>query len=1392
MIDTTTEFDLSTFRQLPELERALLQLLSVIYAPTAATPLAICARRVGIRNPNGDESFNLHSLKPILQGLMDSGWITTGINRFACRSDMREKVTVETINNGVFEAYAENILEAFEPRTVDGIIVWQDLEHGISHARIHLFRGDRAHLRETLQSIYKQFADTETPVDAKGFYDPIFGTPPDMEVMDVLQSEILADAFKDLAYSGMQKLQDLQPLWELTQHQPQGTSQSSNDTMQMLETRTLYCLLTGQLDAIELPEADGINPSETQDPAHLLVSSIKSLVLAGEESAAEALSKHSESEILNTLMLDHELTALPLLAMVNSTDSKNTHTAHLVLSRLQHSSSHVLLQQYVESLATGVFSVKLPKDDTHEHGQLDLLLICLLNYWLGYQPEDSLIQTINELYARASEANYPWLAAEYAQALAFLGNPESKDDYSALAEQTHSQLGTTSLFSLVQPKAKWERALDALNMLAGHQIQTIRHSEERLIWLLETDVYDSYSLSPKMQKRKANGGWSKGRNLSLSRLKLEYTELNHLSDKDVELCNLIQHRPDYDFQSNAPAPCFIDMNAAWPILVNHPTLYWDQSRFTALEVVQGDFELLVNEEGDKLRISFYPPVFASKVTDQYVLQKETPTRLCVYRKNEQVMRLHDILAQGLLIPREAEAQLRETLSSLAPMISIQSDLEGVVDADPVEADSKIHANLLPYGEGLRATLRVKPFGEFGPLYPPGQGRQKLVTEHYGKKFQTKRDLVEEAQKQRDILQYSVLEALDEDDYDDEFVIEDPQNCLELLEQLRELGDEVVIAWPEGEALRVESRIDSSSMRLNINKSDDWFQLDGTLQINDDLVLTLRQIMELSKNGSGRFIELGDGEFVALTKQLQKKLSALHSLSEDHNGEMRVSRLAALALDDITQDIGERTVDDAWLQHLAKLASLQDFSPDVPETLETELRDYQLEGYQWLCRLAEWGVGACLADDMGLGKTIQTLALILQRTEQGPTLVVAPTSVCNNWMSETEKFSPTLNPIFYRGKERDAILSKAGPYDLIICSYGLLQQDAEKFTAMEWTTIVLDEAQAIKNVGAKRTRTAHQLKSDFRLVTTGTPIENHLGELWSLFRFLNPGLLHSQDQFMKRFMIPIERDKNEGVRHALKSLIQPFMLRRNKSQVLSELPPRTEITLEVPLSEGERSLYEAVRLKAIEELEPGQKSDNDAGHLQVLAAITRLRLASCNPRLVMPETTLPSSKLERFATLIDDLLENDHKALVFSQFVKHLTLIREHLDKAGISYQYLDGSTSMSKRKERVDAFQAGEGDVFLISLKAGGSGLNLTAADYVVHMDPWWNPAVEDQASDRAHRIGQTRPVTIYRLVAQNTIEEKIIKLHQQKRDLADSLLEGSDMSGSMKADQMLALIREI
>jgi SNF2 family DNA or RNA helicase len=317
-----------------------------------------------------------------------------------------------------------------------------------------------------------------------------------------------------------------------------------------------------------------------------------------------------------------------------------------------------------------------------------------------------------------------------------------------------------------------------------------------------------------------------------------------------------------------------------------------------------------------------------------------------------------------------------------------------------------------------------------------------------------------------------------------------------------------------------------------------------------------------------------------------------------------------------------------------------------------------------------------------------------------------------------------------------------------------------------------------------------LQADFRMIATGTPIENHLGELWNLFQFINPGLLGPLDRFNQRFAAPIDQQGDRSARRRLKQLIRPFILRRLKSDVLTELPPRTEITLHVELSDEETALYEAMRQQAIETIQEGSLPPGQR-RVQILTEIMRLRRACCNPRLVMPESRIESAKLRTFAAIVDELRENRHKALVFSQFVGHLALIREHLDGRGIRYQYLDGATPIQQRSAAVDAFQSGEGELFLISLKAGGSGLNLTAADYVIHMDPWWNPAVEDQASDRAHRIGQQRPVTIYRLVARNTIEDKIVQLHDHKRGLADDLLEGSDVSGKMSLDEMMSLISE-
>ena len=396
------------------------------------------------------------------------------------------------------------------------------------------------------------------------------------------------------------------------------------------------------------------------------------------------------------------------------------------------------------------------------------------------------------------------------------------------------------------------------------------------------------------------------------------------------------------------------------------------------------------------------------------------------------------------------------------------------------------------------------------------------------------------------------------------------------------------------------------------------------------------------------------------------------------------------------------------------------------------------------------------------------------------------------MGEAQKFAPTINPVQFGSGDRQKLLDNLDAFDMLVCTYGLLQQKelSDMLAEVKWSTIVLDEAQAIKNANTKRSKAAMKLKGGFKVLTTGTPIENHLGELWNLFRFINAGLLGSMDKFNRTFAYPIERDGNKPARTRLKKLISPFILRRTKSQVLDELPSRTEITLQVEMSKEERAMYEALRREAVERITEGPV-DGGAKHLQVLAEIMKLRRMCCNPKLIMPDTEMSGAKLDLFGETLEELLAISHKDLVFSQYVDHLTIIKNYLEENNIRYQYLDGSTPAKARKQRVDAFQSGDGDVFLISLKAGGTGLNLTAADYVIHMDPWWNPAVEDQASDRAHRIGQQRPVTIYRLVAKGSIEDKIVGLHQVKRDLADSLLTGSDMSSKVSTDELLALIQQ-
>jgi SNF2 family DNA or RNA helicase len=729
------------------------------------------------------------------------------------------------------------------------------------------------------------------------------------------------------------------------------------------------------------------------------------------------------------------------------------------------------------------------------------------------------------------------------------------------------------------------------------------------------------------------------------------------------------------------------------------------------------------------------------------------------------------------------------IGGVAVHLNIHSDLNSqALRLKTIEADRTIYCHLIPANNGFHLSMLVRPLKEGGQYLRPGQGSPTIITEVQGKGMQVCRDLFNELQLAQAAV--AACPALFRHEIDNwEWLINDVPDCLQLLHELQTLPQGVVVEWPKGEVLRLNSAASKSQLYLKIKQRRNWFELDGQLRVDDDTVLDMSRVLELIKKSHSRFIPMSDGQFIALSQEMYQQLDQVNGVLWPDKEHLQFSPLAAPLILELSHCATLVETDQHWQDLEKRVNQAATYTPSIPSTLQTELRPYQIEGFHWLSRLAYLGFGACLADEMGLGKTIQTLALMLDQAQHGPILVIAPTSVCFNWIDEASRFAPTLRLQFFGGAERDKVVHKLGSFDVLVTTYGLLQQEHELLCAKQWQIIVLDEAQAIKNMSTKRSRAAMDLKSRFKLITTGTPLENNLGELWNLFNFINPGLLGTISQFNKRFAGPIERDKDRDSQKRLKKLVGPFILRRLKSQVLDDLPPRTEINLQVTLSADESVFYESLRRSALDKLERQQASGNQ--QLQILAEIMRLRRACCNPALVAPGIQIKSSKMTIFGEIIDELLTNRHKVLVFSQFVDHLSIIKKFLDDQGISYQYLDGSTPTRQRKIRVDAFQAGQGDIFLISLKAGGLGLNLTAANYVIHMDPWWNPAVEDQASDRAHRIGQKLPVTIYRLITKDTIEEKIVALHRDKRELAENLLKGTEVTDKVSAQDLLQLLKD-
>lgn len=984
-----------------------------------------------------------------------------------------------------------------------------------------------------------------------------------------------------------------------------------------------------------------------------------------------------------------------------------------------------------------------------------------------------------------------WLSEQYRDAIAALRSAIPKAAQTALrgmlggddshAEETElggggavrSAPGFVPMRSLFAQKPEWEGALIRLEGLALEGSESdAGGATERVSWR----VGASYELEPYLQRATATG-WTRGRRLAVKHLLPGAAQRNSLPAEDLRVAD---HARETVSQSYGYREVFHSLApAAWEALVGHPRVFAGDSEMPA-EVVRGTLQLVARAEGENFCLTLYP----EGLSEAKNVRREGE-RFVVYSLGKAEQRMLGVIGRGIAVPVSQRERLLAAAARLAHIVPLQSTDQALTDA--LEGDARPCMRLTPRGAGLVAALVVQPLGEGGPSVPPGVGSPLILARLNGRTQQARRDLkVEAARAASVVLACPVLEGRQTAEH--EWSLEEPEACLELLASLTGLNDEVRVEWPQGRALRLRSRLDRKSLRGSMTRSGAAFFLEASLSVDDELDVPLGELLRLVSEQRGRFVRLEQGDFVELSMELREQLSAIAAARSEtaEHSEVALPLTALTALEGLTAGDSSVRLDAKVVEWRDEFARVFDGKPRTPRGLNAELRDYQLDGFRWLARLGELGFGACLADDMGLGKTVQLIALLLHRVRSGPALVVAPTSVVDNWLRELARFAPSLAARSYAGPDRAGLLDELGSRDVVVTGYATLQQDAAKLQAVTWGTVVLDEAQFIKNAGAQRTRAALGLRGAMRVAATGTPVENHPDDLYSLFQFVQPGLLGSQATFRRRF--PLEEDSAAGRegRRGLRRLIQPFLLRRTKAQVLAELPPTTEIEHQVELNAEETALYEAVRRAALGKLE-GRNDGKD--RLAVLAELTRLRRLCCDARLVLPETRIESSKLKAFVELMRELVAAGHRALVFSQFVDVLKLAAAALDAESITYRYLDGSTPLKQRSAAVDAFQGGEGEAFLISLKAGGFGLNLTAADYVIHLDPWWNPAAEAQATDRAHRIGQQNPVTVYRLVAKGTIEERIVSLHRSKRELADSLLADSDQASRLSSADLRLLL---
>jgi SNF2 family DNA or RNA helicase len=1388
------------YQALPANHKTVLQLMSVLYTPTPINDLYLLLKKMNLGKNNG-VYFTPQEIQQIIQFFIKNGIINHSnqiIKPDFLHDATKEALKRQTIKNSI------HILQTDYPELENNKI---NPNRTIRDFRINLFQN------KSFRSI-----DANNPENNGVMIAPLLNKIKNHITIDINWSKMLSAGYQPfilniLITRGLNKLIDIHKLIDL-----------AIDTKTNIKTDTQINKHNSLLiTEYELAQADSFALSHFLKKSNIdsnfndLISNIIEIINSKDNTKKISANSKKFINKLDSDSCNNLFYILGIFILIQEQQdikedsvasknleilfkklkkvSKNPHRFEATIKQLMQLTQHLLRQRGVypdtplKAMALDINS----KADNIKTLEADHLLSQLISLAITPNISEDQITHFHNQFDLLEQNGYLFYCGLIEQTLR---TQESKAHIPSFKKPLQTKLGWANpiipnmIGTKISTQTKQRESLVPRSLLAGAMAPQ-KKIKRRIIWYFNEQNNELTAIE---QKESAKG-WSKGRNISENEITNHKAHFPYLDKIDMDICEALKPNKSINLIKTNNRYAW-DQDLLLEALINHPRIYHNRYKTVKLNFHKSSPEIYLNSINKLDKLDNSSSVSLKKIDEQ----------------NFDIMFPQDKIQETYqeLIQKPDTDKLFELIKNNATCFS-DTHLENI---EIINADETIHLLLTPNSKNaIDISIKVKPDLLNKNLYiEPGtkakfiignknvlnlEAEQKPELVQYRRNLEKEISLAKLLISSCSVLTDSMPDNIKDnikDNINYNFHLDSPHQCLELLSELNVITNpKIKISWPQGEIRRIKGSASINNLSIKLTQKGHWFQAEGEVKIDENTKISLTQLLAKISEQNGNFIELAPGEFIELNKHFKQKLEQIALVSNSSEEEINISAQHVHAFDSITEDMENIETDDQWQKQLEK------FTKPTPklalDKLNITLRPYQEEGIQWLNKLSHWGFGACLADDMGLGKTIQTIAILSDRAEKGPQLVIAPTSVCYNWQKEINKIAPELNAYILSEHPREQLLKTAGSCDIIIASYGLLQHAGELIKKTHWTSTILDEAQAIKNSKTKRAKMAFELQSDCRICLSGTPIENHLHELWSLFQFLNPGFLGNYNHFSKKYIKPIEHDKDSQSINVLKKIIQPYILRRHKSEVLKDLPQKTEQVIDIELTDEEMVFYENLRENALNEINKVATNDNEtphAGHrrMHILSEITKLRQACCHPAIIEPQIQMPSSKLEKLEQMLEELLENNHKVLIFSQFVSYLQHVQTSLTKNNIDYHYLDGSTPQSQRKESVEAFQNGEKSVFLLSLKAGGVGLNLTQADYVIILDPWWNPAVENQAADRAHRIGQTRPVTLYRLICKNTIEEKIIALHQKKRDLSDSLLSGTQKSGGLSEKELLNLIQ--